>query len=259
MKKPRILIYGPTKIGVSSYCAQIPNAYFIDLNGTVDHLKVQRNRCSTFDQLDTAISELKGDNHTHDVLVIDNLSGLERILINEVVAYETEKRTPGIEFFEEIPFGKGPGMVIEKLKTFLDDIESLNQKMTIIITAHQSLEERNLSFGIPLSYAKPSMVTKVTKAQKIVEDASDVLMQWADCVLYASHQNHVTGQYYGKEKYKTLNEDQPRRCIYTSGKPGFEAGNRYGLPYELPFVWRDLETHLNKYIEQSSNTIEEEQ
>lgn len=251
MLPPRIVLYGPSKIGISTFCAQIPNAYFMDVSGTIDHLSVQYTRCRTYEDCQDLIKELTYGEHTHKTLVIDNLLGLENLIANEIFSYEKENKAPAIEYFDEIPYGRGPGMVLWEFKSFLDSLDDLRVfgGVSVVIAAHEAIEEHNLSFCGPMSFSKPNMVTKTTKAQSITEEASSILTNWADCVLYVAQQNQIKGNFFGKKGSDTLNEHPQTRSIFTERRPAFEAGNRYGLPYEIPFEWKDLDEEIKKFTE----------
>jgi hypothetical protein len=245
MQPPRILLYGPSKIGISSFCAQIPKAYFMDVNGTIGHLDVNAARCRTVEDCQNVLQYLTAGNHDYKVLVIDSLDGLEVLVQNEVFANEKEK-LDGLRYFAEIPYGRGSDMVISEFRDLLEDLDDLNKKMTIIVCAHETMEDRHMSFSGPMSFAKPYMYTKTVKGQKISEEASNILTTWADCVLYVSQKNHVKGGFFSKDKGKTLNDDPQERSIYTDLRPTFYAGNRYGLPYEIDFKWESLREELYK-------------
>lgn len=254
MQPPRIVLYGQSKVGISSFCAQIPNAYFMDVNGTIGHLDVKSTRCDTFDKLKEFTTFMRSGEHDYKVLVIDSLDGLEVLLQNEVFSHE-KKKLEALEYFDEIPFGRGAGMVISEFRDLLYVLDDL--KMTIIICAHETIEERNISFGGTMSFAKPYMYTKTVKGKYIAEEASNILTTWADCVLYVSQKNQVKGGFFSKDKGKILNDDPQERSIYTDARPTFFAGNRYGLPYEIGFEWENLREELHKKFTQKNTSASE--
>ena len=142
MLPPRIVLYGPSKIGTSTFCSTIPDAYFLDVGRTIGHLSPKGERHDTLDGCNDLISRI-GETDCK-VLVIDNLYGLERIIMNAVFADEQEKKSPGIVYFDDIPYGRGPGMVIEKLSEFLSDLDDLVVKgIGIVIVANEFIEQRH--------------------------------------------------------------------------------------------------------------------
>jgi hypothetical protein len=260
MQPPRIVLYGPSKIGISTFCSKIPDVYFLDVGRTIGHLSPNGQRCSLYkgceseDGVEEIVSKIKSREIYCKTLVIDNLYGLEKIIMNAVFADEQEKKSPGIQYFDDIPYGRGPGMVIEKFSNFLSTLDGLvSDGIGIVITAQEFIEQRNMAHG-PVTFSRPNMITKATKAQTISEEAYTVLTNWADCTLYASLENQVSGQFFASKNYDTLNKDPQDRCIYTERRPSFEAGNRYGLPYKLPFEWEQLNEGIQNYFIKKRNT-----
>ena len=249
MLPPRVIIYGPSKIGISTFCSKIPNAYFLDVGRTIGHIYPEPGRrCSFMWEVNDSLSMITSGEIKCKFLVIDNLYGLENLVMNSVC---TKGGMPQDGYFEDIPYGKGPGMVIEELKRFLYTLDTIvaQNKIGIVITANEFIEQRNMAHG-PVTFSRPNMITKSTKAQTILEEAYTILTNWADCTLYASLENQVGGQFFGTNSYHELNKDPQDRCLYTERRPTFEAGNRYGLEYKLPFEWSALEKGIQKYFDE---------
>lgn len=224
-KPPRILIYGTQKIGKSTFAAHADRPVFIQAEDGLDAINIDAfPLAKTFDEIMENISALAGEQHDFKTVVIDSLDWLEPLIWNQVC--ENHKMAS----IEDVlgGYGKGYGEAVKIWRLYLEGLSFLRDElgMTIIQIAHAQIKR----FENPETDAYDRHEIKLQKA------AAALMMEHSDIILFA---NHVVGV---KKEAKPMNKDGRKRAIgsgervlYTEERPAFMAGNRYGLPPEIPF------------------------
>jgi hypothetical protein len=72
---------------------------------------------------------------------------------------------------------------------------------------------------------------------KIHQKSGGLIKEWSDAVLFTNYEIVTT-----EDKRKRVRGiSTGARMIYTNRSAAYDAGNRYGLPAELPLDWQELE------------------
>ncbi len=234
-KPPRILIYGPQKIGKSTFGAAAPNPIFLPTEDGLDNLSADsfplaRDWATVMNNL----TELCTKDHSYQTLVVDSVDWLERLVWDQVAKENGKKQ------IEDIGYGKGYLMAIDLWREYLEALDYLRSEknMLIIQIAHSEIKR----FENPETDGYDRYVIKLHK------NAASVLMEYAEIILFANYYVGVKKSKNGfSETSKAVGSGE--RILYTEERPAFIAGNRYDLPTEIPFdkngeYWNVIAQHV---------------
>jgi len=222
-KPPRIILYGTPKVGKSTFCANIKNALFLDIENGTGNLNVARLERDQLDTLTDVLSTLEGlatQEHDFKSVVIDSADFLERIIQEQVGGeHNTE--------FSKIGYGRGEVRVASLWRDITQKLDALvtNRSMSVWLIAHEMQRKIN----------EPNQDTYDKYTLSMSQKSVDVLQAWADAILFAEEETNITSKKAGMgEKIKAYAGD---RVLHTKESPRHLAGNRYNLPDVLPFEW----------------------
>lgn len=233
IKPPRIVLYGPPKMGKSTFAAQMPNPIFIDFENGLDAIKAKRIDCrGDFNKAIDVITKLHEEDHDYQSVAIDSADWLETALFDKLCKQYNRPsildNTKGSEF----SYGRGINLATNEFDMFLQGLTSLrdNKGMATIIIAHDQIKQ----FDDPLadSYDQHNIKLNKNLAAKLTE--------WADCLLFVRDKPIVKND---GDKIRNIGKV---RTLYAQAVGGVIAGNRYNLPAEMPFTWNDFITNFNK-------------
>ena len=239
IRPPRILLYAPPKVGKSTWAANIPNHLFLNVEDGLDGIDCTKTPKikSAMDAMDVIVSLYKED-HPYKCLVVDTMDWLEKLICNEI-AEKYDKKV-----VEDIPFGKGYPMVVDRWGDFLKGFSALREDkdMMIVMLCHADVKKYQPPLGDEYDIYTPKLYGKKDKSVTSLA----LLQEFSDAILFGNYKvlTKDVGEGFAKRKQAIGN---PERILYCgSNNPTFVAGNRYGLPDELPFTWRDFWDSFNK-------------
>jgi hypothetical protein len=231
-KPPRILIYGPQKIGKSSFGALADRPVFIQTEDGLDAINVDAFPLTTltdngglgFKGVMANLESLLKDEHDFGTVVIDSLDWFEPMV------WEQACRETGKAHIEEIGggYGKGFSYALDLWREYITALEKLREDrgMTIIQIAHAQIRK----------FENPETDIYDRYEIKLHKSAGSLMMEHSDIILFA---NYYVGV---KKEEKTMSKEGRKRAVgtgervlYTEERPAFMAGNRYSLPAEIPF------------------------
>lgn len=263
----RIIIYGPSKIGISSFLAENKSAVFMDTFDSLGHLDIRKAKNSSslelvYANIDKLIFTNKQtpEKNPYDTLVIDNLLGLERLI------YKYVCKQNSIEDLEYLKYGKGHHLAFIELQRFLEKLDQLARptkaqkiddkeppepkSMNIIIAAHATTE---LYTTLYQENTARSVLSTTIKPPK--ENVAEYLKAWSDGLFYADDFQTVSGGYFMNKDIG----DCGRRCIFTDSRPNFDAGNRFNrfkCHSTIPMAWEAFSEAL-EWVEKIPESVYE--
>src|SRR3972149_1444613 len=84
---PRILLYGVEGIGKSTFGSQSPKPVFIQTEDGLDEIDCEKfPLATTYDDVLSALAELRTEQHEYETVVIDSLDWLERLVWDKLCA-----------------------------------------------------------------------------------------------------------------------------------------------------------------------------
>lgn len=227
-KAPRIIIYGPPKVGKTTFAAMAPNPIFLCVEDGLGQLEVDHFPLITsFDDLLEKIAILFTEEHDFQTVVLDSADWLENLIWKKVA--EVQGKTS----IEDIGYAKGYIFALDYWRQVLDGLGALrdHRGMMPILISHSQVKPFNNPMSDP--YDRFSM--------KLHEKARALVEEWAECILFAGYKVHVkkvdakggANDTKGAAKV-TRGMTDNQRLLFTADSPAFVAGSRYNLPAELP-------------------------
>jgi len=241
-KPPRILIYGPQKIGKSSFGSLADSPVFVQAEDGLDNIGANAfPLAKSFQEIMGNLQELATQPHDYKTVVIDSLDWMEPMIWAQVC------QEHNVKTIEEVLKGYGKGYV-QALNVWREYIEAINylrdeKRMTVVQIAHAHIKR----FENPETDAYDRYEIKLHKS------ASSLVMEHSDIILFA---NYFVGIKKDADRSGQKEDDKRKRAIgsgerilYTEERPSFMAGNRYGLPAEIPFdkegqYWSVIAQHV---------------
>jgi len=163
---------------------------------------------------------LQTEKHEFDSVVLDSLDWVEP-LIWKAVCDEGK-----VETIEQYAGGYGKGYVraLDLWRTLLKELSALNEKMHVLLIGHAQIK----------SFQDPELPTAYDRYQlKINDKAAALVREAADAVLFARFETELV-----KTNGKTRAYGDGKRIMYTESRPGWDAKNRFNLPFVMPLDWK---------------------
>ena len=217
LRAPKIVVYGPPKIGKSTFAASAPSAVGILTEEGLDNIDVAAFPVAkTYEDVLAAISTLANDAHEFNSVFVDSLDWLEPLILGKIC------RENGVDNIEKIGYGKGYIMADDLWRKFFDHLDGLrnNRGMTIVCIAHEQINKvRNPT----LSEDYDAYSLKLNKR------AVAIISEWADIIGFASHEVMVRSVESGFNQKETKAITTGARKLHVNPHPAYVAGNRYGM------------------------------
>jgi hypothetical protein len=259
VEKPLLLlIYGPDKVGKSTFAASAPKPIFIQAEEGSNQLDVARLETpKNFREIMEQVAQVATDPE-YQTLVIDTLDWMQAMVFEQVCA--TADKMP--KTIADIPFGRGYPMALILWREFIAQLNLVRDSgKNVILLAHSVLKK----------YEDPTVAGGYDRYQLQLHDGSTTSKTESTADLFKQYVDVI-----GFANFKAYPTDDPRRAygdgtrvLYTERRPAFDAGNRLSLPPELPFDWDsfngeasprkgEAEATIKKVIEEMLPKIKDE-
>lgn len=229
-RPPVMLIYGDHKIGKSTFAAGCPKPVFLPTEDGIQTLGVDAfPLCKKFSEVIAHIKELQTEDHAYQTLVLDSLDWTERLIWKDLCDRNN---------WEQIgdgAYGAGYKLAINAWRELIESLVELNQKrkMLIVLISHAKIQK----------FEDPERASYDRYDLDLHEKSGNLICQYVDIIGFAAMKVVVTEKQDGLKKVAKA-KDTNERVLHLSKHAAFEAGNRYGLPEELPLEWAALSTEL---------------
>lgn len=239
---PRSVIYGPEGMGKTSLAAEFPNAVFLQTEeGATGKLELSSfGLLTSFEAVMQAIGTLYSEAHDFQTCNLDTTTSMEKLVWAETCARMkwASIESPG--------YGKGYKEADYVWQELLDGLAALRRDrgMAINYLAHSAVER----FDDPTtaSYSRYEVDLHERAMAMINRDVDNILLIKQDVTLQKDDQG------FGKER--KVGQGGSARWIYTEGRPGFQAKNRYGMPEKILFEPGKGYASLSPYLPQPQAT-----
>lgn len=217
---PRLLIYGPEKMGKTTLASEFPNPVFLQTEkGESGSLELNSfGHLTSYEQVIEAIGALAQEENDFQTVVLDSVSALQKLIWDKVC------RDSNVKSIELASGGYGKGY-IEADNLWLEILDGLNflrndRGMAVVLVGHAVIGR----FDDPetQSYSRYDI--------DLHKRAEALLKREVDAILLVK--KDVTIKTEGKGD-RARADGGDTRWIYTEGKPAFTAGNRYDMPARL--------------------------
>ncbi len=221
----RVMLYGVHGVGKSTFGAMAEKPIFITTEEGTNDIECDRfPLAAKYGDVLAALSSLYSEEHDYQTIVIDSLDWLERLIWVEVCA----KR--GVETIEDIGYAKGYVFALTQWREILAGLDALRAErgMQVILIAHAAIEK----------FANPETDSYDRYAPRLQKQASALVQEWCDEVLFASYRVHTRTSSEGFDRKRTQGIGTGERILRTTERPAHVAKNRLNLPDELPLDYR---------------------
>lgn len=228
-RPPRVVVYGPHKIGKSTFAASAPNAIVIQTEEGLDGLDVPAfPLAKTFSDVLAAIGTLYTEEHKYQTVVIDSLDWLEPLI------WKHTAEQHGKEDIESFGYGKGYLHAADTWRLFLDGLNALRNErgMAVICLAHHQIKR----------FDAPDVEPYDRYQIKLHDRASAIVQEWADVIGFANYEVITSKTEVGFNQKVTRGVGTGRRMLHLIEQPAYQAGNRYGLPGAVDLTWQSFIT-----------------
>lgn len=234
---PRILIYGPEKMGKTSLAAEFPDPIFLRIEcGPPEGVDLPGWDIACKDDIYDAIGELYNSDHDFKTVVIDSVSALERKVIwpsvlDTVTIQDGPRAGQKADNIEDYGFGKGYAYTLQIWEDIIDGMNSLRQRgMSIIYIGHSVVTE----FKDPMNATYSVYDIALQNAVKV--SAAARLKQEVDAILFINTDTRAEKEDpSNKFNKRVIAKGGTSRWIHAEKSAGFSAGNRYDMPAKFPF------------------------
>ena len=234
---PRLLIYGPEKMGKTTLASEFPNPVFLQTEkGESGALELNSfGHLTSYEQVIEAIGALAAEDNDFQTVVLDSVSALQKLIWDKVC------RDSNVKTIELAGGGYGKGY-LEADNLWLEVLDGLNflrneRAMAIVLIGHAVISR----FDDPetQSYSRYDI--------DLHKRAEGLLKREVDAILLVK--KDVTIKTEGKGD-RVRADGGDTRWIYTEGKPAFTAGNRYDMPARIIYQRGAGFTALSQYFPQ---------
>lgn len=233
---PIAILYGVPKVGKTTLALEFPDPVYINTPGESppNDLEVTTpGAIETFDQLLDFIGELITEEHPYKTLVIDSLDGVEPLVWAQVCAQN------GWNTLEDPGYGKGYLAADDVWREYLRAIEALaGMGIWVVQIAHTEITR----FDSPTSDPYSRYGIKLHKrGSALVQEASSLIG-------FMNYRATIKEKDVGFNKKVGRAEGSGERQIQLEERPGFVAGNRFGMPPSVPYKKGGGWEALSKYV-----------
>jgi len=194
-----ILLYGPSKIGKSTFASQAPDAIFLATEPGLNALEVYQHPIGSWAEFLDACAELAKGEHRYKTVVIDTIDVLYRLCADHIC----QKR--GIEHESDGSHGKVYGLIKNEIYRVLAKLAHL--PYGLILISHS--QDRDLE-------TRTGTVTRTVPT--LSESFRQIVIGLVDLILYCDVQVEQGDD--GSRRY--------RRVVRTKPSPNYDAGDRFG-------------------------------
>jgi AAA domain len=206
----------------SLMCSHAPRPIFVGAEKGTEQLDVARfPKTETISELFGQLRALQTEKHEFNTVVLDSLDWIEP-LIWKAVCQEGK-----VETIEQYAGGYGKGYVraLDIWRTLIRELSALNEKMHVLLIGHALIK----------SFQDPELPTAYDRYQlKINDKAAALVREAADAVPFARFETELVRDNGSKAKVR----GEGNRIMYTESRPGWDAKNRFNLPFCMPLCWK---------------------
>lgn len=210
LSRKRILIYGPAKIGKSTWCSRAPEAFFIDCENGLENVEAYKKTCTSWLDVVGTVEALKRGGHPYKTVVVDTVAAAHRF------AQEHVLRKHRAEWLNDgsLGYGKGRGLTVNYLVWLLKQLSDPALGLGLYLVAHERQDT------VPDRHGADVIRTGPDLHESIVQ----YVIGWADMVLRCGYETEGGGE--------TRTE---KRMMFAAGSEFLVAGDRTGLlPATMP-------------------------
>lgn len=215
------VLYGPGKIGKSTTAASLENVVGILTEDGCANIDAQAfDMCQSLSDVYECIGTLLNEDHPFQNVFLDSIDWLEPLLYAHICQQH------GWKDIEAPGYGKGYIAAAEEWRTVLAGFDELRyvRNMGVVLLAHEQIKR----------FENPMTESYDHYTLKLHQKATALIQEWADVIAFANYRTFTRKEDAGFNKKETKAIGSGERLLYLEARPAFLAGNRFGLPAEMP-------------------------
>lgn len=240
---PRLLIYGPEKMGKTTLAAEFPAPVFLQTErGESGSLELDAlapegdTHLTKYEDVIEAIGALASEEHKFQSVVIDSVSALQKLIWDKVC------RDSNVSSIELAAGGYGKGYIAAD-NLWLEVLDGLNylrnaRGMAVILIGHAEISR----FDDPETQSYSRYEIDLHKR------AEALLKREVDAILLVKKEVTIKTEGAKPGQGRARADGGDTRWIYTQSKPAYTAGNRYDMPERIMFTKGQGFTALAPYF-----------
>lgn len=219
MRPPMIVLYGEPGIGKTTFAANAPDPFIIDIERGADNFDVPRANVSTLEEFHDILDYLLIGKHEFKTIVIDSADWLES-LIHQKICKDSGATSISDKRNDATAYGNGHVKSVNMFKMILTVLEKIRneQNVGVIFTGHSHIKRIDEPDGG--AYDKYVI--------KLHDKVGALLTEWAGAILFAKKETQLDQN--GKAH-------EGNRVIISSGTKAATAKSRLDLPSQIPMSW----------------------
>jgi hypothetical protein len=225
-RRPRVLVYGPSAIGKTTFAAGAPSPFVIDADKGSHNLDVHRLVPSSWDEARECMTAVEKGDIQCDSLILDSVTELEALSYAALFGGEA------IDSWNK-GYGRGDTRAIQEWREVLAQLERIWMKgKGVVIVAH-TVVKRFEDPTLPSGYDRFEIAARKQLAQ--------LLTQWVDYVLFCREDVTPLGKD-AKNKAVTTGV----RYAYTRRMPAYDAKARgtTQFPDKISLSWAEFDAAI---------------
>jgi hypothetical protein len=147
-----LLLYGQSKIGLSSIAAQFPFPLFLNVNDDVDQLSVKALKVGSWDEFLEQALEISKGKYAQQTIVLSHVDGLWDLAQDFVVKSFNKLNGTDIKALADASYS----LWKEALKLFEAKLVKLTGLGNLVLLSHEIVEGRNFN-GIERSFVQANL------------------------------------------------------------------------------------------------------
>lgn len=236
LRAPKVVIYGPPKIGKSTFAAHSPNPIGILTEEGLDAIDVAAfPLAKSWADVCASLDTLTSQPHEFQTVFVDSLDWLEPLILSKICVDK------GVKNIEDIGYGKGYIMADDLWREFFTRLDVLRdgRNMSVICIAHEQVNKvRNPT--LPEDYDAYSL--------KLNKRATAIINEWADVIGFATHEVMTRQVDSGFQNKETKAISTGKRMLHLNPHPAYVAGNRYGMA-DCLLTWPAFQANLTTVMQ----------
>ncbi len=225
---PRLLFYGPEKIGKSSLASDAADPIFLDIEGGSSELDVARypfrdgdggHVPHNYDDVLGAIDDLQAGQHDYGSCVIDTIDALEALIWMHVCKANNKAN------IEAFGYGKGYKVALAELRVLLSRLDGLRARgMQIILLGH----------ALVTTFKNPEGEDYDRYQLRMHNLAAEEVKGWCDVIGFMRFEGggaKLSGD--ESQNKRARGYSTGRRLIHLAREAAWDAGSRLALPAEI--------------------------